>query len=91
MDDPPLTKQNGGLREIFTPVHTPKQKVRGGGGDGQSAWKLKIENGVFATANSQLLIMEIDFALSDFEFKVFTLEINFQLRIVTFGKLSSHI
>ena len=85
VDDPPLTKQNGGLREIFAPVHTPKQKVRGGR-RAWSKWKLRIENGIFATAN-----YGNGFALSDFEFKVFTLEINFQFRIVTFGNLSSHI
>jgi len=39
-------------------------------------------------------IMEMDFALSEFEFKVFTLEIDFQFRVVAFGNrflnLSSH-
>ena len=30
-------------------------------------------------------IMEMNFALSEFEFKVFTLEIDFQFRIFTFG------
>ena len=29
--------------------------------------------------------MEMNFALSEFEFKVFTLEIDFQFRIFTFG------
>ena len=42
----------------------------------------------------ELPIMEMAFALSEFEFKVFTLEIDFQFRIVTFGNrfsnLSSH-
>ena len=76
----------------YSPPYTLRSKKLGEGrGDGESAWKLRIENGVFATANSQLLIMEMNFALSDFEIKVFTLEINFQFRIVTFGKLSSHI
>ena len=32
----------------------------------------------------ELPIMEMDFALSKFEFKVFTLAIDFQFRIVTF-------
>ena len=30
-------------------------------------------------------IMEMNFALSEFEFKVFTLEIDFHFRIFTFG------
>ena len=42
----------------------------------------------------ELPIMEMAFALSEFEFKVFTLEIDFQFRIVTLGNrvsnLSSH-
>ena len=42
----------------------------------------------------ELPIMEMDFALSEFEFKVFTLAIDFQFRIVTFGNrflnLNSH-
>ena len=42
----------------------------------------------------ELPIMETAFALSEFEFKVFTLAIDFQLRIITFGNrflnLSSH-
>ena len=42
----------------------------------------------------ELPIMEMAFALSEFEFKVFTLAIDFQFRIVTFGNrflnLSSH-
>ena len=42
----------------------------------------------------ELPIMEITFALSEFEFKVFTLAIDFQFKIVTFGNrflnLSSH-
>ena len=42
----------------------------------------------------KLPIMEMAFALSKFELKVFTLAIDFQFRIVTFGKrflnLSSH-
>ena len=57
MDDPPLTKQNGGLREIFAPVHNPKKNVRGGGGGGGGVWlkwKQRMEKCVFATANSQL-------------------------------------
>ena len=33
----------------------------------------------------ELPIMEMAFALSEFEFKVFTLAIDFQSRIVTFG------
>ena len=33
----------------------------------------------------ELPIMETAFALSEFEFKVFTLAIDFQFRIVTFG------
>ena len=42
----------------------------------------------------ELLIVEMAFALSQFELKVFTLAIDFQFRIVTFGNrflnLSSH-
>ena len=42
----------------------------------------------------ELPIMEMAFALSEFEFEVFTLAIDFQFRTVTFGnrflKLSSH-
>ena len=40
----------------------------------------------------ELPIMEMTFALSEFKFKVFTLEIDFQFKIVTFGNryLSSH-
>ena len=42
----------------------------------------------------ELTIMEMAFALSEFEFKVLTLAIDFQFRIVTFGNqfliLSSH-
>ena len=42
----------------------------------------------------ELPIMEMAFALNEFEFKVFTLAIDFQFRIVTFGNrfliLSSH-
>ena len=54
--------------------------------------KLRIENCVFATANSQLSNANHGFcianygngfALSEFEFKVFTLAIDCQFRIVT--------
>ena len=42
----------------------------------------------------ELPIMETAFALSEFEFKVFTLAIDFQFKIFTFGNrflnLSSH-
>ena len=42
----------------------------------------------------ELLVMEMPFVLSEFEFKVFTLAIDFQFRIDTFGNhflnLSSH-
>ena len=42
----------------------------------------------------ELPVMEMAFALSEFEFKGFTLAIDFQFRIVTFGNrflnLSSH-
>ena len=33
----------------------------------------------------ELPVIEIDFALGEFEFKVFTLEIDFQFRNFTFG------
>ena len=78
-------------------------KKLGEGGGGWSKWKLRNENCVFATAKSQLLNVNygflianygIGFALCELEFKVFTLAIDFQLRIVTFGNrfliLSSH-
>jgi len=39
--DPLLTKQNGGLREIFTPVHIPMKKVRG---EGRGVVKVETEN-----------------------------------------------
>ena len=42
----------------------------------------------------ELPVVEMAFALSEFEFKVFTLAIDFQFRIVTFGNrflnMSSH-
>ena len=36
-------------------------------------------------------IMEMNFALSEFEFKVFTLEIDFQFRILTSGNRFSNL
>ena len=71
----------------------PRRKKLGEGGGGWSKWKLRIEKCVFATANSQLSnqsimafelpIIEMPFALSEFEFKAFT----FGNR---FSNLSSH-
>ena len=75
------------------------KNVRGGGGGrregGQSGRKLRIQNCVSANPGRECQfaivmafefpIMEMNFALSEFEFKVFTLEIDFQSRIFTFG------
>ena len=36
-------------------------------------------------------ILEMDFALSEFEFKAFTLEIDFQFRILTSGNRFSNL
>ena len=76
------------------------KKVRGGGGQSGN-WELRtafsqlrIRNCWMSIMAFELLIMEMAFALSEFEFKVFTLAIDFQFRIVTFGNrfliLSSH-
>ena len=88
--DDPLLRKNGGLREIFAPVHTPKEKGKGRGERG--VVKVETENSQLQIRNCPMSIMafgfpimEMNFALSEFEFKVFTLEIDFQFRIFTFG------
>ena len=57
-------------------------------------WELRIRSCRMSVMAFELPIMEMAFALSEFEFKVFTLAIDFQFRIVTFGNrfliLSSH-
>ena len=52
--------------------------------------QLRIRSCRMSIMAFELLIMEMTFAHSEFEFKVFTLAIDFQFRIVTFGNLSSH-
>ena len=56
--------------------------------------QLRIRSCRMSIMAFELPIMEMAFARSEFEFKVFTLEVDFQFRIVTFGNrflnLSSH-
>ena len=85
-------QKNGGLREIFAPVHTPKKKVRGGGrGRGQSGnWELRtafsqlrIQNCLMSIMALEFPTMQMNFALGEFEFKVSNL--NILLLMATLG------
>ena len=79
-----LTKKKKKFKKIncnvlLTSLYLKNRKKLGEGGGGWSKKKLRIENCVFATANSQLLnvniimafqlpIMEMAFALNEFKF-----------------------
>ena len=72
-------------------IYKDRKKLGEGGGQSGNCESLRP---AFETANSQLsnvnygfelAIMEMAFALCEFEFKVFTLPIDIQFRIVTFG------
>ena len=47
--------------------------------------QLRMRNCPMSIMAFEFPIMEMNFALREFEFKVFTLEIDFQFRIFTFG------
>ena len=84
----------------YSPQYTLWRKTLGEEGGGEVVkvetgnWELRIRSCRMSIMAFELPIMEMAFALSEFEFKVFTLEIDFQFRIVTFGNrfsnLSSH-
>ena len=72
--------------ESYSPQYTlRKRALAEGRGSGWSKWKLRIENCVFRNCELATVqchpILEKDFVLSEFEFKVFTLEIDFQFKI----------
>ena len=80
-------------RRIFCPsAHSEEKRYgRGKGGVVTAFSQLRIRHCSMSIMAFEFPILEMDFVLSEFEFKVFTLEIDFQFRILSFGNRFSNL